>query len=144
MPLKYAQIVLYVGHCNADGVGEADFTYGRASGCSARGSDEAVQVVQKYLSEGYRSWSIQVCGERAIVHSEDEALRLIHFAETNVHGAQGVVNLLHSRHGRIFFERAIRFERGSCIAPKVLGMLSAKRRGGKQVIVDARRARIRP
>lgn len=103
------ELLLYRGQCHADGVSEGYFSLDAADRYSRERSHYAMQTVQKYLSDIYRDWSVQISGTEGAVKSEEEALELINFAQRNIEGAEGIVKLLFSNHGRIVFDRKIRF-----------------------------------
>lgn len=108
MAERYAQLKLYSGSCPADGCGEYRFSPEKRDEYSSARFYRGMNTVQRYL-EPTNSWGLVIFGLGSIVRSEDEARMLIEFAEKNIPGASGLIELIDSMHGRIVFRRKIQF-----------------------------------
>jgi hypothetical protein len=108
MTEKYAELKLYYGLCQSDGCGEGRFLPDRKDNWSANRFNRAMQTVTRYLQPDYE-WGLHFGSWEHIVRSEVEAKTLIQFAEQNIQGASGLVELVDSMHGKIAFWRKIHF-----------------------------------
>lgn len=108
MKEKYAELKLYYGLCQSDGCGEGEFLPTREDNYSVTRFTRAMRTVQRYLQPD-NEWGLHFGSWERIVRNEDEAKTLIQFAEQNIRGASGLIELVDSMHGKIAFWRKIHF-----------------------------------
>lgn len=108
MTEKYAELKLYFGLCNSDGCGEGRFSPQRKDNTSSVHFDRAMKTVQYYLAPE-RSYGFRFGIAEHLVHDDKEASKLIEFAEKNIRGAWGVIELDNSRDGQLSFWKKIQF-----------------------------------
>ncbi|MBN1377492.1 hypothetical protein JW949_04155 [Candidatus Woesearchaeota archaeon] len=108
MTKKNANLNLYYGLCNSDGLSEGKFYLPKDNPWSKRRFFRGMHIVQRYLQPDYY-WGLKIGGFK-LVRNEDEAKDLIQFAERNIQGASGLIELIEASHGTITFWRRIRFE----------------------------------
>ncbi len=112
MPKERAELLLYQGHCHSDGCPECQFGWGETHPFNEEIKDfretfnRAMKTVQKYFSY---DWGTIIDDLEGIVKTEKEASELISFAEQNIEGAEGIIQLIQCYHGRILFKRKIIF-----------------------------------
>lgn len=109
MAEHHADLNLYFGLCTIDGfIGEGRFEMNAKDDWSMRRHMEAMDNVRRYLSPEW-DFGLIVAGDR-LVSSEQEAVRLIEYAESNIPKSGGLIELVDAMHGKIRFYRKIRFD----------------------------------
>jgi len=103
---KSPELMLYLAHCNADGVREGQFNIEDTNPRSIERDLQAIKTVQKYLDY---SWGVEFDYGSGVSSNEKEALVLIDYATKIIPGAEGVIRLSHCAHGRLVFNRKINF-----------------------------------
>lgn len=102
------ELTLYSAHCHADGCSEGPFDPNAIDKHSSERYMKAMETVQKYVGLGRDFFEIK--DFEGFVQNDEEAQKLIDFAENNIPGATGITELVKSYHERLFFRRKIRFE----------------------------------
>lgn len=108
MTENYAELKLYFGLCNSDGCGEGRFSLQRKDNVSLVQFDRAMTTVLHYLEPSCK-YGFRFGIAEHLVRDDKEASKLIEFAEKNITGASGVIELDSSRDGQLSFWKKIQF-----------------------------------
>jgi hypothetical protein len=109
MNTNYAELKLYYGLCDSDGCPEGKFYPDRTDDWSVRMFKYAIDLVNKNIDPNY-PWKSVRLGWEHFVESEDEARKLIDYAQYNIRGARSELSLVKCMHGNIAFWRKIDFD----------------------------------
>ena len=105
MPQKgYAELELYFGLVNSGRLGEGIFD----SNSTDRYSKERYISELKWVYEQVETGRVEL-GWDPFVQSEEEAKLLIDFSRKNISGAEGLIRLTDSMHGKTRFWRILKF-----------------------------------
>lgn len=108
MSERYAELRLYFGLVDSDGCSEGFFAKELNDEYTRRRFFRAIDTVRKCLQPGWES-AFQL-GYEHFVQSDKEAQELTAYAEKNIRGAKGVIELESCFHGKITFFKKIRFD----------------------------------
>jgi len=104
---KHAELLLYRGVCNSRGLREGIFSRNATEEYAKNFYLSGMSVVHKEMDS---SRGTDISNIDNIVKDEEEALKIIIYVEKNIEGADGIIILDNAMHGKILFERRIRFD----------------------------------
>src|SRR3989304_8268078 len=101
MPEKYAELVLYFGLCNADGMSEGRFNLAITDRGNRIRYAYGIEIVQRYLTPEWR-WGLTIGdSDKSSVSTEEEASLLIGYTEANIPNSHSQIQLSDCKHGKI-------------------------------------------
>lgn len=85
------ELTLYCAHCHDDGCSEGPFYPDAADENSKKRYQKAMDTIHKYLRPGWE-FGLFIDGLGSLVTTEEEAQKLIDYAEQNIPGRERVSN----------------------------------------------------
>lgn len=101
--MNVPEMLLYDAHCDSDGIGEGRFNPDDGRDFARKRYRDALKSVYKYIEMGWCEEGLRN------LFPEEEAGGLVDFCRENFEGSEAFIKLFESKHGRILFQKKIRF-----------------------------------